>query len=112
MANYQVNFHGDFEDFRNYLLEYLEKKSKSLSLEEHHFIEVNDVDCMTYLFRRFSLGEGCFVNMYISLCHFHGEIDVFASTSSGSLVGVGEESFLNTLIEPIEKYIHEHENHS
>lgn len=111
MAKYVKNFKGDFDQFITYIQNEVEKGSFSATIEDEEEFIIGDVRCKIIVFERYSyLGDNR-VSMNVTILGNCDEIEVVAITSGGSgavffkINTFGEESFLDTIIEPIEKYI-------
>ena len=110
MASYTKKFKANYEEFQEYLVEKLKSKSHTIELSDMKYTKMNDVECTVYVFERFSMYSSNYVSMNITLLHYDGNIELFAITSGGSsgllrMDTYGEETFLQTLIDPVEEYV-------
>ncbi|WP_294561965.1 DUF6054 family protein [uncultured Traorella sp.] len=110
MASYHQCLTGDFHDFIGYLEQSLKDGSSSLEIVDKQNTIINDVECFILICERYSLLNNSWVSMNITILHYQEKIELFAITAGGStgllrIDGYGEDTFLRTLIEPVEDYI-------
>lgn len=111
MAKYVKSFRGDYTDFVRYIENEVIKGSMSATIEDKHVKYMQDVVCTVLVFERFSYTGGNRVSMNITILGEQDNITLIAITSGGSQAAFfkintwGESSFLETLSEPVEKYI-------
>lgn len=110
MAKYVKELKGNYEHFVAYVDDKMMNSSFSVDIEDRHKTRVNDVICTILVYERYSYSGGNRVSMNITILGYHQHIQVVAVTSGGSTATlfkintIGEENFLNKLIQIIEMY--------
>jgi len=110
MAKYVKDIKGNYQHFVSYIEREVLSKSVSASLEDSHQVVVNDVQVSVLVFERYSYSGGNRVSLSVTIIGFEDNIRVIAIASGGSQATFfkintwGEENFLDTCIEAVEKY--------
>ncbi len=113
MAKYVNKFKGDFHDFVNYIEKQVIDGSITASLEDKHSVEFDECQCTVMVFERYSYSGKNRVSMNVTILGYKSDIEIIAITSGGSQAAffkintLGEENFLDTIIQPVEKYINQ-----
>jgi hypothetical protein len=113
MAKYEKSLNGDFDSFLSWLDEEIRSGSLSSSFEDGSDITIGDSRVAVRVYERYSMLGGNRVSLNITLVGHGGELYLSAITSGGSqavlfkINTLGEESFLDTLIRSVERYISE-----
>ncbi len=118
MAKYVKEFEGDYDQFIDYLKKRILEGSLSVNLEESQKTVINDVTCTVLVYERYSYSGGNRVSMNITILGYHKHIHIIGVSAGGSqatffkINTFGEESFLKTLIYPVEEYIEKFTKHT
>ena len=110
MAKYERRLKGDFDDFLQRLDDGVLGGSISASYEDGSRYKIGDVRCAVRVYERYSVAGSNRVSLNITLIGKGDELFVSAITSGGSqavlfkLNTIGEESFLDNVINIIEGY--------
>lgn len=113
MAKYEKRLIGDFDSFLTWLNEEIRSGSLSSSFEDGSDISSGSVRVAVRVYERFSMFGGNRVSLNITLVGDGDDLYLSAITSGGSqavmfkINTIGEESFLDTLIRSVERYISE-----
>lgn len=108
MAKYECHLKGDFERILNYLHEGILAGSSSASYEDGSDYTVGEVRCAVRVYERFSYIGSNRVSLDLTLVGNGEDLFLSAITSGGSqamfikLNTIGEETFLDKLIELVE----------
>ncbi|MFR7592294.1 MAG: DUF6054 family protein [Longibaculum sp.] len=111
MAEYIQELKGNYEEFVQYVEESVMSKSMTVLLESKRKTILNDVKCTVMSFERYSYTGGNRVSMCVTILGYNQDIRLIANAAGGSQAKFfkintwGEESFLETLIQPVEAYI-------
>ena len=112
MATLRKEFKGNFEETIEVIKDAIHK-SNTASTESEIFEEVNGVRIWLGVFERYSLIGGNRLSMSVNIIEIENDIILNVVTSGGSQGAFykintwGEESFLETIIEPLRLYIEE-----
>ena len=110
MVKYEKHFTGDFDAFLDYLFDGIMNGSASASYEDGSDWTANDVRVAVRVFERYSWTGSNRVSMNVTLAGSGNNLFLTAITSGGSqavfwkLNTMGEESFLDKVIELAESY--------
>ena len=110
MAKYEKQLMGDFDAFLEYLFDGIMNGSASASYEDGSEWTANGVRVAVRVFERYSYMGGNRVSLNITLAGSGSSLFLTAITSGGSqamfwkLNTLGEESFLDQVIELAESY--------
>lgn len=110
MAKFVKEIVGNYDHFVAYVDHEMMNSSISVDIEDKHKTRVNNVMCTVLVYERYSYSGGNRVSMNITILGYHQHIQIIAVTSGGSqatffkINTIGEENFLNKLIEIIEAY--------
>ena len=110
MAKYEKHLTGDFDAFLDYLFDGIMNGSASASYEDGSEWTANNVRVAVRVFERYSWSGSNRVSMNVTLVGSGNQLFLSASTSGGSqavfwkLNMIGEESFLDKVIELAESY--------
>lgn len=111
MAKYERTFCGNFSKFLQKLDSKILSGSFSASFEDGSDYAIGDIQCAVRVYERYSMMGGNRVSLNITLIGSGNNLFLSAITSGGSqavfikLNTLGEESFLNRVIEFVEDYI-------
>lgn len=114
MASYTKRFRGDYDHFVHFIEKSVIEGSYSSSVEDCQKTMMNGVQCTVLVFERYSYMGGNRVSMNLTILGYERDIQLFAITAGGSqalffkINTIGENSFLDTLIEPVENYIRQY----
>ena len=109
MAKIECEVRGDFYNILSDIETSIER-SVSASREDSSFFSVGDTLCAVRVYERYSYWGGNRVSLNLTLLKKGDRIMLSAITSGGSqavffkLNTVGEESFLNSISDTVEKY--------
>ncbi len=110
MAKYEKQLVGDFDAFLDYLFDGIMNGSMSASYEDGSEWTANGVRVAVRVFERYSYMGGNRVSLNITLAGSGSSLFLTAITSGGSqamfwkLNTLGEESFLDKVVELVESY--------
>lgn len=110
MAKYEKQLVGDFDAFLEYLFDGIMNGSASASYEDGSEWTANGVRVAVRVFERYSYMGGNRVSLNITLAGSGSSLFLTAITSGGSqamfwkLNTLGEESFLDKVVELVESY--------
>lgn len=110
MAKYEKHLTGDFDAFLDYLFDGIMNGSASASYEDGSEWTANNVRVAVRVFERYSWSGSNRVSMNVTLAGSGNQLFLSAITSGGSqavfwkLNTIGEESFLDKVIELAESY--------
>lgn len=110
MAKYEKRLNGDFDGFLKYMSEGIVNGSMSASYEDGSDWSTNGVRCAVRVFERYSWTGSNRVSLNLTLVGVGKMLFLSAITSGGSqavffkLNTIGEESFLDSVIELAEAY--------
>lgn len=110
MAKYEKQLVGDFDAFLDYLFDGIMNGSMSASYEDGSEWTANGVRVAVRVFERYSYMGGNRVSLNITLVGSGSSLYLTAITSGGSqamfwkLNTLGEESFLDKVVELVESY--------
>lgn len=110
MAKYEKQLVGDFDSFLEYLFDGIMNGSVSASYEDGSEWTANGVRVAVRVFERFSYMGGNRVSLNITLAGSGNNLFLTAITAGGSqamfwkLNTIGEENFLDKVIELAESY--------
>lgn len=110
MAKYECDLAGDFYTILGEIENAVLNGSMSASKEDYSELSIGDCKCAVRVYERYSWFGGNRVSMNVTLLEAGGRIRLSAITSGGSQAmffkvnTVGEESFLETIEEVVEKY--------
>ena len=109
MAKYTTTLKGKFYDVLNSIHTYLMNSSASISYEDHEDFSSGDIRCAVNVYERYSYFGGNRCSLSLTLFGTDDNIKLTAITSGGSqaiffkINTIGENSFLNVLMEIVEK---------
>lgn len=110
MAKYVDSFKGNFDKFIVYIEKSILNGSSTASLEYKYENEIKGVRCCVQVYERYSAIGGNRVSLNVTILGNDENIEIVAITSGGSqalffkINTWGEETFLDKLIEAVEKY--------
>ncbi|NCA68153.1 MAG: hypothetical protein EOM87_08855 [Clostridia bacterium] len=110
MAKYECRLRGDFDRLLSSVENGIISGSVSASLEDQSTYTDNGVKCAVRVFERYSILGGNRVSLNITLIGNNDSLFLSAITSGGSramffkLNTLGEESFLDKLIDIVENF--------
>lgn len=111
MAKYERQFRGDFKDVLAFCENTIMRGSFSASLEESSNIALKDTQVAVRIFERYSMLGKNRLSLTLTVVGAGEDIFLSAITSGGSQAVLfkintfGEESFLNTLVPELDRYI-------
>ena len=109
MAKYEKRLRGDFQAFYDYLFDGILNGSMSASYEDGTVYTMGDVRCAVRMYERYSYTGGNRVALCMTLTGQGDQLRLTAITAGGSqamffkLNTWGEEAFLDTLAQAIDK---------
>jgi len=110
MAKYELNLKADFNDFLNHIENWVIRSSASASLEDQSDYQVGDFRCAFRVIERYSLFGDNRLSMSIVLIGQGDELFLSGITAGGSkavflkINTIGEETFLDVLIDAVNAY--------
>ena len=110
MAKYEAHLRGDFDRALNYVHDGILEGSMSASYEDESYVQFAGVRCCVRVYERYSWSGGNRVSMTLTLVGDGEELFLSAITAGGSQGMIfkiktwGEEAFLDTLRELVERY--------
>ncbi len=113
MAKYERTLTGDFDLFLSWLHREIESASFSASFEDGSDITAGNARVAVRVYERYSCFGGNRVSLNVTLVGQGDDLYLTAITSGGSkavmfkLNTIGEESFLDTLIGSVDRFISE-----
>ena len=108
MAKYETTITGNFYEILRKIEEGILNTSVSATIEDRSNFEIDSVKCGVLVFERYSYMGGNRVSMNVTVFGKDDKVHVSAITSGGSqamffkINTLGEESFLDKLIEILE----------
>ena len=113
MAKYESELQGNFDDLLRRVDDGIKKGSISASYEDGSDYRINDLRCAVRVYERYSMLGKNRVSLSVTLVGNDNGLFISAITSGGSqavffkINTFGEESFLDHLINIIERYKNE-----
>lgn len=110
MAKYECDLTGDFYTILSEIEYAVLNGSMSASKEDASELSIGSCKCAVRVYERYSWMGGNRVSMNVTMVEADGRIRLSAITSGGSQAmffkvnTLGEEAFLNTIEEVVEKY--------